>query len=575
MALVFFWSDPEMGLNSLNFGRCAKRLLVLSSLVGVSGLFSPSEVCAQSVSAKIIQPASYGAGADQTNFPAATSSNGYQTPAYLPSAGTQLSLQKNRPGLIANGRMVSTAIRRQENLAEPNVDDSTSVQDTQDPFGENQKTPQQLPNQFRPVVPQNATGQGSVNQETGKLPPEVFKDPFTGEIRPNANPPRKPTASTQPQNPSDNVRPPAAEQGPTTDVQQNFSRQKSKLDSDIDYQSRRGYDTLPSRSNVYQPPEARPVQPYSNESYQGEIYFVPAYEPIPGLQAPRTAPPATIYQEHYQAAPHGYHQAVPAMPHAHGNEWSIGSEQSQPTVYSDVVVPHSNSYSQGPVTSVRRGLLEKIKSDLHHNWGVGDFKPCDCPSENLSFAPAFYFGFQGAGVASTDVGNGQGSEVDADGGSAFMFALGRLNGNNLRTEAELSFRNNDISSFTTVGGNFNHTGQLQAFSGMANAYWEFTSFPSHRIKPYVGAGVGFTSLTTTLQDAAGNSLLSSGNNSDSSFAYQWMAGLNVKVNDNLDLFGEYRFLDMDGFQIRSTSAALSGDYGYSASTVGLGLRWKF
>lgn len=567
-----------MGSKSLSFARWARKLLI-SGLAMVAVLPWPADSQAQSVTARIIQPVAYQFGSDQTSLPADPAQDAFQSAPNLPTTNPRFKPAISQPALIRRGRMVSSAIIRQEDDPAAQKTPANSTQSLQDPFGENQQTPKPPVNQFRPVVPSKINVQEGTFQESGKLPPDVFEDPFKNENRPSGNPDLPGPDLNRPTNEKQNVEPaePAIPQSEETDLIPPRPR-RSKLGSEIDYQSRRGYDSLPSRSNIYQPPGSQPARSFGDPNEAG-VYFVPAYEPIPGLQSPNVAPPATMYPGNYQVSPPSYPPPVPQHQPGYPGQWQQDFHQSTQTppqtVYEEVVPAPAVVSGQGPVASVRHGLLGKIKSDLQHNWGIGDFSQQNCSHEFLTNAPAFYFGFQGAATVATDFSNGSGSELIASNGTAFMFALGRLNGNNLRTEAELSFRSNDVTSFRTPGMEFDFDGQLQAFSGMANAYWEFSNFPSDRIRPYIGAGVGFTSVTTTLSDTLGGSLLNSDNNSDSSFAYQWMAGLNFSVSDNLDLFGEYRFHDMESFQIRSLETGLAGDYGYSASSVGMGLRWKF
>jgi opacity protein-like surface antigen len=571
-----------MGSNRFIFAAWKKRLL-LPGFALAAAFFMPASSQAQSSTARIIQPVAYRFGSDQIPFPAEPGENAYQASPQLPNTRPRFKPAIDRPGLIRRGRMVSSAIIRQEKVIDAQENRSNSAQIIQDPFGENQQTPKPPVNQFRPVVPPKINVQEGTFQESGKLPPDVFEDPFKNENRPgDKSVPTGPNL-TQPANNkqgnNQDVDPPEPKPAQPQETAPAPPRpRKSKLDNGIDYQTRRGYNSLPSRSNVYQPPGSQPAQPFVDPGEAG-VYFVPAYEPIPGLQAPHVAPPTNMYPENYSANPPSYHPPVPQGQPSYDGQWQPHLHQPiqtpPQTVYSEVVPAPAARDPQGPVAAVRHGLLGKIKSDLQQNWGIGDFSRQDSAYNSIANAPAFYFGFQGAGAVSTDFDNGSGSVLNASGGTAFMFALGRLNGKNLRTEAELSFRNNDVTSFSTPGMEFDFDGQLQTFSGMANAYWEFSNFPSDRIKPYIGAGVGFTSLTATLRDASGGSLLNTDRNSDSSFAYQWMAGLNFRAGDNLDFFGEYRFHDMESFQIRSFDRALSGDYGYSASSVGVGLRWKF
>ena len=365
------------------------------------------------------------------------------------------------------------------------------------------------------------------------------------------------------------------------------------------------------------------------------IYFVPAYDPIPGTHQSTLAPPALIdpqyghqqqqawpdqyaapsqpqyshpqyqqlpyqpqyqqpqYQQQYQQPPSQY--AYP--PQDYSPDLAVHPEQQvySPVVQSPTSVACHNGIG-GPMTTARRGLLGKLTRDLKNDLGFGDYQSCQdagncggcnsgcgssCGGCNTgcggrgSTCPVFYFGFQAAANDTFDVINNDGSELVLDNGTAFFFSLGRMNGRNLRTEIELSFRSNDISGLLTPNGTQDLSGQLQTFSGMANAYWEFVKFPTGRFKPYIGGGVGFLSATGDIRLAS--DIVSDVDDADSSssFAYQWMAGVNFKISNHLDLFGEYRFLDAESFGIASDLEDLSGNFGYSASSIGGGFRLKF
>lgn len=156
-----------------------------------------------------------------------------------------------------------------------------------------------------------------------------------------------------------------------------------------------------------------------------------------------------------------------------------------------------------------------------------------------------------------------------------MFSFGRINGRNLRTEVELAFRNNDLDEVFLGGLPQGYTGDASLFSGMSNVYWEFQQVPSGCFKPYLGLGIGFASVDTGLIDGNGNSLIPVDSGADTSFAYQWMAGINYRATCDLDLFAEYRFLEADSIRVDALSSSLSGNYDYQADTVGFGFRWKF
>ena len=538
-------------------------------------------------------------------------------PSTMPHAAQQATV--NRRALVGHGRMISTGFRQESDVlgSLPQDGDPSVLQrddKPQDFFGDGQPMP---------TVPRNAVPQVPVpnnpeqpKRQDGELPSDVFEDPFKDERRdPRGNPSSENPNQATPTLPRDSDNGSGTRNDPDAQPQQNPFAPETIPDDQIDYQSGRVNDTTRSRSNVYRAPGSDDLL----EQQQNGIYFVPAYDPIPGTHQPTMAPPAMmqphygfqqepawpdqsaapIPQQHYQHPqyqqpqyqhPHyqqPYYQQPPAQ-YTYPPEYAPSPETyPEQQVYSSVVQPPINSsrYSQGPMTTARRGLLGKLKRDLKKDWGFGDYQSCQnagncggcnsgCGSACGSTCPVFYFGFQAAWNDAYDVANDQGSELLLDDGTAFFFSLGRMNGRNLRTEVELSFRDNDVSSLLTPNGEVPLTGDLRTFSGMANAYWEFVNSPTGRFKPYLGGGVGFLSATADLR-LASDPMADSQADSSSSFAYQWMAGVNFKVSNHLDVYGEYRFLDAESFSIPSERDDLTGDFGYSANSVGGGLRWKF
>ena len=543
--------------------------------------------------------------------------------AFLPSAQRQATV--NRRALVGRGRMVSAGFRQEpEALGSlPPIPTRPAIQKQDKPqgfFGEDQPVPT-IPRNDTPSIPAPNTQQPNTPQN-GELPADVFQDPFANERRPDPDknsieiPSQLLTApNTQEDSPREKER---QEDTPErqTPRPNPFLPQQNEFDPQIDYQSGRGFNTTRSRSNVYRPPGSETFsQP------DGGVYFVPAYDPIPGTQHSTLAPPTTITQGHptwqqHPAWPHQHipqhqhpqHQhpqyqhpqyqhpqyqhpqyQLPPIPHAPPLQFAPGPVVNNPQqqVYTPAVAPSTTTFgSQGPITPVRRSLLGKIHRDLKKDWDFGDYQSCfdagncsgcdsSCGSSCDTTCPVFYIGFQGAWNDAFDVANDQGSELELDDGSAFFFSLGRMNGRNLRTEIQLSFRSNDISSLLTPNAELPATGQLETFSGMANLYWEFVDFPTGRLKPYIGGGAGFTSVSSDFRLASDPSSQDDSTESNSSFAYQWMAGVNYKVSRHLDLYGEYRFLDVESFGISSNRDELSGDFGYSANSIGAGLRWKF
>jgi len=179
-----------------------------------------------------------------------------------------------------------------------------------------------------------------------------------------------------------------------------------------------------------------------------------------------------------------------------------------------------------------------------------------------------------------DIGRGI---YSADSGYMFGLTIGQIQGRNLRTELELSYRNISVnglqlegsvpSEFVGVNGDFG------TFAGMFNGYWEFVDFGSGRVKPYVGGGIGFAIGRPDLIQSNGIEAVI--NNDDSSFAWQWMVGLNYKASPTLDAFVEYRRFVADSFQLDTEIPSVaglgngSGPFDYQANNVLFGLRARF
>ena len=170
-----------------------------------------------------------------------------------------------------------------------------------------------------------------------------------------------------------------------------------------------------------------------------------------------------------------------------------------------------------------------------------------------------------------------------DGGYVFGATLGQIQGRNLRTELEVSYRNININGMRLDGNVPSQVvgvnGDFGALAGMLNAYWEFVDFGSANIKPYIGGGVGFALARPDLIQADGSEAVI--NDSESSFAWQYMAGLNYKASPILDAFVEYRYFAADSFRLDTEIPEVagfgngSGPFDYRSSAVLFGLRARF
>lgn len=170
-----------------------------------------------------------------------------------------------------------------------------------------------------------------------------------------------------------------------------------------------------------------------------------------------------------------------------------------------------------------------------------------------------------------------------------------------RIEAEFSFRQNDVRSFytedvvttseilyndpsfgngsvvsvNTVVGSPVETaasGTLQSYSGMFNAYYDFSWPRIHCLNLYLGGGLGMSYLTGDITTDTINYEADTG-----SFAYQLIFGGNLPLTKRLDLFSDYRFLGMSNISIDDTTNNLSLGRADPVVThnVNFGIRYRF
>ncbi len=176
-------------------------------------------------------------------------------------------------------------------------------------------------------------------------------------------------------------------------------------------------------------------------------------------------------------------------------------------------------------------------------------------------------------------------------GASAGLALGIFHGNNLRGEFEVAARSNNLDYFEVnrpVGiptqQNYPLDGKLRTYSGMSNMYWDFGRSSQRRFRPYVGAGVGFAFLDADFENF-GRSVMANTFDRDSSFAFQWMAGVNAAITRELEMFVEYRFFGTDELRLGTQFSRFGaqagdpdqifGDYDYRSQNILMGLRVKF
>ena len=200
--------------------------------------------------------------------------------------------------------------------------------------------------------------------------------------------------------------------------------------------------------------------------------------------------------------------------------------------------------------------------------------------------PLYYFSLFGgwSDLSDLEIANEQGTiNLDGRNGVGLGAAFGQIQGRNLRSELELSYRSHDIEDlllrdFTGGAESIEGVGDIESFAGMINVYWEFVDLLGGRVAPYIGAGIGAVNVTADMRLNGGTDAFRDGE--DSSFAYQYIVGLNYKLREYSDLFIEYRHFAADSLRFDASLPAGSllngdGELNYQSNNIFFGMRLKF
>lgn len=446
------------------------------------------------------------------------------TPVSPAKSAIQLALQDQDPPKkdppTKNDLPAKKPQQQDDPFAEPPV---KKVPKPQDPFGEPpvKKQPEKKTNPLADPTTPNQQDQ-SVQEKTGQEDPAKPVDP---PILPPADDAARP-GDQQPQKPG--------EQDPSTKKPNPFvdpPRQQF-----VEPPPQTPVEPKPQRLPL-EPPEQQPEIVRPDPDPQPPIRRDPRY-PDPIIDDSHARPPVEPYRRRY--VPDFFDQYSPAarMPDA----------------------------------------ASVLQSDCLNCGVCGDF------GQYPGYEPAYYFSlFAGPSIpddlSAIDSG---GTQIDFELSTGYVagFALGQRQGHNLRTELEFAFRSQSVSSFTLNSTQqFGLTGDLDSYSGMANLYWEFMGCPLEKWKPYVGAGIGFAIFDPSLRSLSPPTLSASFD--DSSFAYQFMAGINHRLDAQTDLFVEYRYFGTSDVQIDSALAPFgitsngSARFDVNSDNVFFGVRLKF
>ena len=161
-----------------------------------------------------------------------------------------------------------------------------------------------------------------------------------------------------------------------------------------------------------------------------------------------------------------------------------------------------------------------------------------------------------------------------DSGTGFGITLGR-SFDQLRGEVEYSSRKNDIKSHALNGGATlaGSKGEAKSDAFMLNGYYDFAT--SSAFVPYLGAGVGMAKVK--FDDFGVNAISDVLNDSESQFAYQFMAGGEYRFTENWGLFAEYRYFATEDVDVNTSTATggVSNSIAYKTNNILVGARFRF
>ncbi len=182
---------------------------------------------------------------------------------------------------------------------------------------------------------------------------------------------------------------------------------------------------------------------------------------------------------------------------------------------------------------------------------------------SLARAGLYVGGHVGGGRASdTTIDNASGADhnishdLGFDAGAAVGYDLPFI-----RMEAEVSSRNGDVNR---IDGETAREGEFTAWSAMVNLYLDLENRSD--ITPFIGAGAGV--LRLSIDDLYTDSVTIN-DSSDSTEAWQFMAGVAIRLDLHTSFDITCRYLDSNSLSLNQASAD------YTVSSLTLELRYEF
>jgi opacity protein-like surface antigen len=167
--------------------------------------------------------------------------------------------------------------------------------------------------------------------------------------------------------------------------------------------------------------------------------------------------------------------------------------------------------------------------------------------------------------------------TEAENGYRVGGAVGYIFNRYLRGEVELSYTRNSLDTLNAISFAFPAgTGPLPArgnattLSGMVNGY---ASLPMDKLRPYIGAGIGYTRVSSNGAGFVGVP----GETDDAATAFSWqlIAGVGYQLTSNLELGGRYRFQHINGYDLYNSAGDQQRVHESEGHSFELTLTWTF
>ncbi len=234
---------------------------------------------------------------------------------------------------------------------------------------------------------------------------------------------------------------------------------------------------------------------------------------------------------------------------------------------------------ESPMENVRQSPNEYV-----HSRSVNANSECqndDCQAESGGHYFGVFGGFADIDNFERNLSTGATERIDGaklKNGVAAGVAIGQRWNNVGRTEFELTFRDNSVQSwfeqqFNSTGSLTSNTvrpafGSVQSCSGMFNLLFDLSESSVGTPVLYMGGGLGSIYVDANFFTAANTY-----ESNNTSFAYQFIAGIDYPIRDRIDLYTEYRYLGADYIGVDNmTSGQSLGDLTIDTHNIFFGVR---